>query len=320
MSSTNNFEPISAVGSFYVDRDSCINRNVDRQGKNSRYEIIIPGGVQTTSRSKLSIGSIKIPNSWYNISTRLGNNQLTIVAPFASGSTSIAVTIPDGFYDIVSLNSYLQSIMVSNGLYLINNTTGQYVYFFDMALNLPRYRLQFNSYPFPYISNAAVTAAGYTSGGGINFTGAAQAGVSITIPASLYEYMGLVSVSTSLTVPSVSSVSSTSLLSDVAPDQFPVKSILVHISIANNRRNTILYRDPNTQVVNGHGATTVVSVVQINVPYGQDIHGSQFLTTWVPLLETNNSTIQVWMTDQELGDLFLQDDSSVLEFLITQTQ
>lgn len=209
--------------------------------------------------------------------------------------------------------------MIQNGCYLTNNTTGEYVYFGDFSINVARYRVQFNSYPFPYVSGAAATAAGYSSGSGINYTGAAQNGVSWTIPSALYTFFGIVSSAATYSIPSTLSTSvSTSELPTLPPNYLVNQVILVHCSVANNRRNAISFRDASG-TIQGHGATTVITSVQVTGAFGTDIHGDQFTTTWIPLLESNSSTLKFWLTNQELQDLVLEDDSVVVEFLITST-
>jgi hypothetical protein len=308
---------IAPIGSFSIDRDCCVNRNVTNQGKNSRFYLEFPGAMQTTNSSKMSIGSVKIPYSWFNITEARQNNHITLNVPFGT-TTSFALTLPDGYYDIPTLNAYFQSVMIANGMYLVNNVTGENVYFGSLEINLSRYRLQFNSYPFPYASSAAALAAGYTSGSGINYTGAAQNGVSWTVPANLYSFFGIVSSATTYTLPAVSTSVATSELPTMAPDYLVNQVILVHCSLVNNVRNSVNFRNSRNELI-GHGANTVVAAIQITGAFGTDIHGDQFTTTWIPVQQGLFKEARFWLTNRNLQDLVLEDDSVVIEFLITQT-
>src|SRR4051812_5566248 len=76
--------------------------------------------------------------------------------------------MPDGFYDIPVLNSYLQQFCITNGLYLVDDIWN-YVYYLEFITNSIT-AIQFNSYP--------VTTAlppGWSNPGAIAFPAVASA-------------------------------------------------------------------------------------------------------------------------------------------------
>lgn len=86
--------------------------------------------------------------SWYSITSPYVNSQFQIVWPAGAGTTTFTITIPNGFYTISDLNSYLQKYCITNGLYLIN-VSGQYLYYCEFLTNSNYYAIQFNAYSVP---------------------------------------------------------------------------------------------------------------------------------------------------------------------------
>ena len=62
---------------------------------------------------KVALGSINMAYSWYNVSSKYNNNTLKYSQD--SGKTWHSLTIPNGNYSYLELNSYIQSEIASNG-------------------------------------------------------------------------------------------------------------------------------------------------------------------------------------------------------------
>lgn len=76
------------------------------------------GGFVVPKGSQISLSQIQVPYSWFNISSRIGNNTLYYYIPNSLNvQVQYSVNLPNGFYDITSLNNALQSTMKINGHY-----------------------------------------------------------------------------------------------------------------------------------------------------------------------------------------------------------
>ena len=76
--------------------------------------------------SVMSINQVTIPYSWYNITFAYGNNKFTYYMPTTGGSSAtVNLTIPDGFYTINDLNTFLQASLRANSYYFYNSNPGQ---------------------------------------------------------------------------------------------------------------------------------------------------------------------------------------------------
>lgn len=115
----------------------------------------IPGS-KNLEGSEIALSTLYMYYSWENINAApLGNNIFYLSWPSVTDGTNtqpntlLKITIPDGIYEVSDLNSYMQQFFISNNLYLINSTTGEYVYFAQMQVNPTRYAIQFNSFSLP---------------------------------------------------------------------------------------------------------------------------------------------------------------------------
>ena len=67
----------------------------------------------------------------------------SLIFPTAGTTITYAITLPDGFYTLTDINSYIQQQCVLNGAYLLDSS-GNYVYFVKWFMIL--LIMQFNFY------------------------------------------------------------------------------------------------------------------------------------------------------------------------------
>ena len=136
--------------------------NIINNGKNSTLVYQFPTTIDLTDKY-VAVVSISMFYSWFNITAAAGNN----IIQFQWDSTlpSVDIVIPDGLYEIVELNNYLQWWFIDKGYYYIDNT-GQYVYMAQLLINTSRYSVQLNTF---YNYSAGTLPVGWTVPG--NFVG-----------------------------------------------------------------------------------------------------------------------------------------------------
>jgi hypothetical protein len=104
------------------------------------------GGVQFKN-NEIALTSLQMYYSWFNINQLLYNNN-TYQYVWIDG-TIVNVVIPDGYYSLEEINSYLENVMVTNNHYLIDTTRGDFVYYLQWETNASFYAIQLNSFPVP---------------------------------------------------------------------------------------------------------------------------------------------------------------------------
>lgn len=117
---------------------------------NTKYRFPLAQTALLKNGTKVALQSLTAPYSFYNISSLYANNQFSITfqCSVAGGTTkTIAITVPDGFYTLSQLNSYLQSVMITNGYYLVS--ANNYVYYAHFVYNTSLYKIEIDLFPVP---------------------------------------------------------------------------------------------------------------------------------------------------------------------------
>jgi hypothetical protein len=136
--------------------------NLVPDGQNNKFVYKFPNSVQFT-QNYLAFASCSIYYSWFNITQALGNNTLTYNWVSGAVATTYTIVVPDGLYEISTLNQYLQFAFIKNGHYLVNSA-GANVYYAEFLVNSARYAVQINTFLFP-----TALPVGWTNPAGIVF-------------------------------------------------------------------------------------------------------------------------------------------------------
>jgi len=120
---------------------------------------------------EIAIQSISMYYAWSNINaTTLQNNTYYLhweaddqVSPAYPVGGNYTITMPDGLYEIVTINQFLQFFCIQNGLFMIS-PSGAYVYFAEWTVNTSKYAIQLNLYPVPSLAyfTSTLSPAGWT--------------------------------------------------------------------------------------------------------------------------------------------------------------
>lgn len=130
--------------------------NIVEGTNNSILEYDFVGGnINLKKGQKVALASIQMYYSTFNITALNNNNSFSYIWV---DNTVNTVTMPDGFYDLPTINNYLHFVMVQNKHYLVSST-GDFVYFITLGANAVRYASQVNCFG---MSVALATANSWT--------------------------------------------------------------------------------------------------------------------------------------------------------------
>ena len=124
--------------------------NKDPNSQN-KYIYNFPTNVKLTKGDTISMSSVSIFNSFFNVEASRGNNAFSI----SWLGTNYNFVMPNGFFDIPSINYYIQFVMIQNGLYLMDTLSNKNVYFVDLSIDSIQYGSQLKFYKIPTAANAA---------------------------------------------------------------------------------------------------------------------------------------------------------------------
>ena len=262
---------------------------------NSTFTYKFPLGSQPTFEKgdKIALDSLSMYYSWPSITAANGNNTFQYVWPFntsPAGPITNTVTIPDGFYTIADLNSYLQYVMISNTHYLVD-ASGNYVYYLNFSTNSVRYAVQLDVSPLP----TSLGTYTYPSGATWTLSGTATY-PQIIIPTtnSISKIIGF----SAGTYPSTTTGTTTySEISSFTPQVTPVSSVVVTCSLLNNR-----YSIPNNLLYSFAPNTTYGSQINIIPPS----------KTFVDMSGGKVSEFSITFLDQNFNKLKILDNNIVI--------
>jgi hypothetical protein len=192
--------------------------------ENNVYRYRFPGS-RYFKHTKLAVSKVSMYYSWFNITSAYNNNSYQLIFTDGGGSTTYDVDMPDGYYTVSNLNTFLQSIMIANGLYLVD-ASGNFVYYAEILADATYYSVQLNVYPFP-----TSLPAGYTNPNALTFPATASAPQFIIEDNAFQQIIGF----TAATIPAAISAVTVSTLSDFTPQVTPVQSLVLRCSLINNR-------------------------------------------------------------------------------------
>lgn len=253
-----------------------------------------PNGSVTFKDREIAVSSIIIPYSWYNITSQYLNTSFTLIVPTTDGvtNTTLNITIPDGFYTISQLNSFIQKQLISSNFYLVN-ANAQNVYYIEIVANSNLNLAQINCYVVP---NALPT--GYANPGWILPTNGTRVIQFVVNNSAFGSLIGF----TNATYPSNQTQASTySVSSNQMPQISPVSSLLCSCSLVNN----ILSSPSN-----------ILTSIPITSTFGTQIIFSPNEFIWVSVLDGTYSSFNVIFTDQSNNIIKLTDSNVTINLVL----
>ena len=281
--------------------------NLVNDGQNNKLIYKFPNSVHFKD-SFISLSQAQMYYSWFNITSEFNNNTIQYVWIDGAGvQTTYTITIPDGLYEVNTLNQLLQYTFIQNGHYLVNS--GQNVYYAEFILNPSRYAVQINTFLFP-----TSLPVGYTNPAGVAFP-PQSFNPSIILPPKVNVILGFVqNFTTNLNInnafvppvsPYVSKLANGTLsyISTVAPNLQPNSSVIINISNIDNQ-----YAQPTGTCY------TIIPTVAI----GEVINEKPVNYIWNKLIPGTYNQLTINILGNDLSPIKIQDPSMTFVFVIKE--
>jgi hypothetical protein len=276
-------------------RDLIILNTTNYTGGNT-YKLRFPSATEFKD-AKLSLYSFSMYNSTYNISQQLNNNKMYF--KWFDG-TNYTFTVPDGYYSVNDLNTFLHYQFIINNLYAVNSSGSSYIYFIQFQTNAVQYKCEIDTYYVPSATNAQ--SLGYKPPSGATWSFPANNTlVQLTICPGLQSYFGL---SNQATFPASLSdtVKNYQFLSNTTPIVSPVFSYILTTNIVQSNFNQV---------------ASVFAQFPINVQFGQLINITSVQDSRIDIRDGIYSGMIVQLWTQDFNPLVFQDPELTL-FLIVE--
>lgn len=272
--------------------------NVVPNSLNDTYTYRFPNGAVNFYNDQISVASISMYFSWFNItsattSSQYNNNVYQYTWYGNAGATTHTVVMPDGYYEINDLNSFLQYTLVQNGHYLVD-TAGDFVYYLEFVVNPTYYGTQVNSYPIP-----TALPMGWTNPAAMTFPLVASTPRLTVLPSNNF---GKVIGFNPGTYPLLPQAINYSVLSQNAPQISPVNSLILTCNVLDNP-----YANPKTLLYSFNPAGTQFgALINIQVP--------QF--SFVDIYDGQYTDLTIQFFDQNLNRIYINDPNIVVLLVI----
>jgi hypothetical protein len=255
---------------------------------NSRFRAELPPSVGAFKDQQVALKSLSMYYSWSNITAAQNNHSLSYIWPTATGTTTIDLTIPDGSYSVKDLNSYMQSQMVANGHYLVDET-GNHVYYLELVTNPTYYAVQVNCFALP-----TSLPSDYTNPGSMSFPAETHTPQLVVPATNMRDVLGF----SAGTYPIVQQTGDYSAYSSTCPQVSPTQSIIVTsnlISTGLTNPSNILY-----------------SFSPAGVEFGSIIESKPSSPMWLDVTNGFYQAVEIQLYNQDFTPLVVQDPNLVI--------
>jgi hypothetical protein len=261
---------------------------------NNIYKYNFINGMFTIKEdSEIALSSITLPYSWFNITSAYNNNTFQIIW-YGSTTITYTVIIPDGFYLISDINNYLENFMIQNSLYLIDSSTGNYIFYVKLFTSSTYYSNQILCFAIP-----SSLPSGYTAPSGwAGFPIIASTPLFTVLNNNLTVLLGFSAGS----YPSITQSTNYSILSNLLPPVgSPVNSIIVRCSLIDNAVAM---------------PTDILDSFPINATFGSNINYSPNYEKWISIRKGTYSNITITFVDQDFNNIVILDPNVIITLLI----
>lgn len=256
---------------------------------------------KTFKNNTISLASVDLFYSWYNISAKYGNNSLQYswLNSTGNGYSTFNINIPDGFYTIPQLNVFIQSVFISNKHYLINTVSNAKIFLLECVENSNYYKIQLNSYA---VDSAYLTAQTWSvpSGSSWIVTNLTLMPQFVINSNSFRDIIGF----TAGSYPVLNSPTTGIKYSSVSlycPQVSPVNSLIMRCNLISN-----IYTNPSDILTSFH----------INASFGSVISYQPSTSNPIKIQDSIYSSIEITICDQNFNDISIIDPSMVVRLLI----
>jgi hypothetical protein len=268
--------------------------NIVRDTQNSRYRLSFPQPVNFRN-SSVAVGSISMYYSWFNVnSTAYNNNQFSVIIPVGAGSTQINITLPNGYFSVADINSFIQQQLIANNIGYLVNPSGDFVYYIELVENPVFYSVQLNCYACP-----TVLPGSWSNPGAWTLPTTTRT-PQLDVPSA--NNFGRLIGFNSGTFPSPTQLTNYSKISDFVPQISPVQSVVLTCNLLQNKYMSV--------------QNVLYSFTSSGSTFGGLIERAPNFEQWVKVADGDYSSIEIQFLSQDYRPLPIQDVNITVLLLI----
>ena len=257
----------------------------------------INSGFYIPEGSEISISSVQIPYSFYNVSAFYSNQKFRIRWPVGSGFSDYDVSLDEGFYTVNDIQNFIEQFCIKNSLYMIN-ANGDYIYFIYLSYNITAYKIQLICSP---VYTVALTPVGVTLPASFPTRPTTDSSTPLFI--ILDDKFGSLLGFNIGTYPSAFQNTDFDKLSDYTPKGSNINSIIVRANVVENSVTM------PSDILDSFG-------IPVGSSFGSNINYEPSFQKWVSIRSGNYTSMIITIQDQDFGDIKILDPNSIITLII----
>jgi hypothetical protein len=264
---------------------------------NNIFQYRFLNGFKISDNAEICISAAQVPYSWYNVSYFYQNTDFNIIFPRGAGlTTTLNISLPDGFYTVDDINSYIRQVCIDNKWYLINSS-GNYVYYIDLSYNISAYKIELLTFLVPVSLPVGWVDPGWGGGtAGSGLPTATRCTQFVVLDNNFKILIGFNPGTYPITTPVPPN--SFSKLSDFTPLGSNVNSIIMRCNLVSN---------PVTMP-----SDIVDSFAISNASFGTNINYNASFEKWIKLSPGVFQNLTITLQDEQFNDIKMLDPNSVI--------
>jgi hypothetical protein len=227
-------------------------------------------------------------------SSAYNNTQFSVVIPVGASSTQINITLPNGYFSVTDINSFIQQQLIANGIGYLVDSNENYVYYIELVENPVFYSIQLNCYACP-----TALPTGWTNPGAWTLPSTTR--TPQLVVQSTNNFGRLIGFN-AVTFPTPTQLTNYSKISDFVPQISPVQSVFLTCNLLQNK-----YMSPQN---------VLYSFTSSGSTFGSIIERAPNFEQWVKVADGDYSSIEVQFLSQDYRPLPIQDVNITVLLLI----
>ncbi len=273
--------------------------NVVSGSSNSSFKYNFLGGNFQAKDMEICVGSLTMPYSFFNISTKYNNNGFSIFFPTTAGQIGVPVVLPNGFYSVNDLQNYIQQVCIANGFYLID-PAGNFVFYTFLTYSPTYYAVQLVQTLVP----SSLPVGGWSTPSNFQGFPAISYTPSLFLPAT-GSISTIIGFEQNNYYPPLSTTSNYNVLSTTTPQGSTVNSLVIRNSLCSNNVTT---------------PSDIMDGFAINTTFGSNITYDPTFEKWIKLKDGVYNSMTLTIVDQSLNTIDAQDPNVAITLLIRQSR
>ena len=217
--------------SIFLNSQNVVYNSDEKTFNKLKFKFSTP--VEFKNNAKISLGSLNLYYSWFNISKAYNNNSFSYI--FRGQSRTF--TLSDGNYSVDEMNELFMEYMRSQGHYTYNSTSNVATYYASLSANASLYSIQMDFTPIPTAASTTSTLYRIPLNGATGYFTAPTVAETMQIVINDNNFTKIIGFNAATYPPTVETTNK-SYISTFTPQVNPISAIVITNNLVKQKYTT----------------------------------------------------------------------------------